>query len=234
MFLDSKDVTADFSRPTSYLLYTLQGNDGWAVTYQASLTLSDSAEYQFRITTNYRGAYSGDRGVKLSVTDIQMEVVIRPSSIDTSSDSGQYLCKAENDLGTKSSPFSIDVKYAPKTPSVSVRPPGEIKEGGSVTLSCSSDANLAADYTWFREHGGSVEELGENYTISNITTELGGNYYCEARNAVGLQNSTLMFLNVTATSSSPSSVTTTTVAREERGLLGTHVAREEGQIPGRR
>ena len=86
---------------------------------------------------------------------------------------------------------------APKTPSVSVRPPGVIKEGGSVTLSCSSDANPAADYTWFREHGGSVEELGENYTISNITTELGGNYYCEARNAVGLQNSTLMFLNVT-------------------------------------
>ena len=91
---------------------------------------------------------------------------------------------------------------APKTPSVSVRPPGVIKEGGSVTLSCSSDANPAADYTWFREHGGSVEELGENYTISNITTELGGNYYCEARNAVGLQNSTLMFLNVMGNCSS--------------------------------
>ena len=86
---------------------------------------------------------------------------------------------------------------APKTPSVSVRPSGEIKEGGSVTLSCSSDANPAANYTWFREHGGSVEELGENYTISYITSELGGNYYCEARNAVGLQNSTLWFLNVT-------------------------------------
>ena len=32
------------------------------------LTLSDSAEYKFRITTNYRGAYSGVPGVKLSVT----------------------------------------------------------------------------------------------------------------------------------------------------------------------
>ena len=85
----------------------------------------------------------------------------------------------------------------PKHTFVIPSPPGEIMEGGSVTLSCSSDANPAADYTWFREHGGSVEELGENYTISNITTELGGNYYCEARNAVGLQNSTLMFLNVT-------------------------------------
>ena len=86
---------------------------------------------------------------------------------------------------------------APKTPSVRVSPSGEIKEGGSVTLSCSSDANPAADYTWFKEHEDSVEESGENYTISNITSELGGNYYCEARNAVGLQNSTLWFLNVT-------------------------------------
>ena len=85
----------------------------------------------------------------------------------------------------------------PNTPLVTLSPSGEIEEGSSVTLSCSSDANPAANYTWFREHGGSVEELGENYTISNITTELGGNYYCEARNAVGLQNSTLMFLNVT-------------------------------------
>ncbi|CAL8349792.1 unnamed protein product, partial [Arctogadus glacialis] len=132
----------------------------------------------------------------------------RPYTLDpvSSKDRGTYRCQAGNQYGyLGSNSVFIDVLYAPKTPSVSVRPPGEIKEGGSVTLSCSSDANPAADYTWFREHRGSVEELGENYTISNITTELGGNYYCEARNAVGLQNSTLLFLNVTATPSSPSS-----------------------------
>ncbi|XP_056467424.1 B-cell receptor CD22-like isoform X2 [Gadus chalcogrammus] len=144
----------------------------------------------------------------------------RPYTLDPvrSKDRGTYHCQAENQYGyLGSNSVFIDVLYAPKTPSVSVRPPGEIKEGGSVTLSCSSDANPAADYTWFREHGGSVEELGENYTISNITTELGGNYYCEARNAVGLQNSTLMFLNVTATSSS--SVTTITVVRGTVAVL---------------
>ncbi|XP_056467417.1 B-cell receptor CD22-like isoform X2 [Gadus chalcogrammus] len=140
----------------------------------------------------------------------------RPYTLDpvSSKDRGTYRCQAENQYGyLGSNSFFVDVLYAPKTPSVSVRPPGEIKEGGSVTLSCSSDANPAANYTWFREHGGSLEELGENYTISNITTELGGNYYCEARNAVGLQNSTLMFLNVTATSSSSVTVTITNVAR---------------------
>ncbi|CAL8375079.1 unnamed protein product [Gadus morhua 'NCC'] len=146
----------------------------------------------------------------------------RPYTLDPvrSKDRGTYRCQAENQYGyLGSNSVFIDVQYAPKTPSVSVRPPGEIKEGGSVTLSCSSDANPAADYTWFREHGGSVGELGENYTISNITTELGGNYYCEARNAVGLQNSTLMFLNVTATPSSPSSGPTTVAAGTVAVLL---------------
>ncbi|XP_059932469.1 B-cell receptor CD22-like, partial [Gadus macrocephalus] len=145
----------------------------------------------------------------------------RPYTLDpvSSKDRGTYRCQAENQYGyLGSNSVFIDVLYAPKTPSVSVRPSGGIKGGGSVTLSCSSDANPAADYTWFREHGGSVEELGENYTISNITTELGGNYYCEARNAVGLKNSTLMFLNVTAT---PSSMPTTVAAGTVAVLLAT-------------
>uniref|UniRef100_A0A8C5CDQ4 B-cell receptor CD22-like n=1 Tax=Gadus morhua TaxID=8049 RepID=A0A8C5CDQ4_GADMO len=91
--------------------------------------------------------------------------------------------------------------YAPKTPAVTVSPSGGIEEGSSVTLSCSSDANPAADYTWFK-HGDSVGQSGQNYTITDITSELGGSYYCQAHNAIGRRNSTLLFINVTETSSS--------------------------------
>ncbi|XP_038550801.1 sialoadhesin-like [Micropterus salmoides] len=42
--------------------------------------------------------------------------------------------------------------YAPKLPSVSVSPSAEIVEGSSVTLTCSSDANPAAKYTWYKEN----------------------------------------------------------------------------------
>ncbi|KAK0138186.1 B-cell receptor CD22 [Merluccius polli] len=87
--------------------------------------------------------------------------------------------------------------HAPETPSVTMRPSGEIEEGSSVTLSCSSDANPAAKYTWFKEHEDSVIESGQNYTITNITSELGGNYYCQAHNAIGRHNSAFLSISVT-------------------------------------
>ena len=50
-----------------------------------------------KVTTDHSPGHSV-QGQQLSFNTIQ------------SSDSGQYLCKAENDLGTKLSPISIDVK----------------------------------------------------------------------------------------------------------------------------
>ena len=82
----------------------------------------------------------------------------------------------------------------PKHTSVCSNPSGEIEEGSSVTLSCSSDANPAAEYTWFKEHEDSVRESGQNYTITNITSEHGGNYYCQAHNAIGHHNSTFLII----------------------------------------
>ncbi|XP_078138765.1 B-cell receptor CD22-like [Centroberyx gerrardi] len=70
-----------------------------------------------------------------------------------SSDSGEYYCAAENLLGeNRSDSISINVKYGPKNTSVLVSPSGETVEGSSVTLTCSSDANPAATYTWYKEN----------------------------------------------------------------------------------
>ncbi|KAK0137520.1 B-cell receptor CD22 [Merluccius polli] len=110
---------------------------------------------------------------------------------------GSYSCSVRNYPHLRSPEETLTVQYAPQTPSVSVSPSGEVVEGSSVTLSCSSDANPAANYTWFKEHEDSVGEPGQNYTITNITSELGGHYYCQAHNAIGRQNSTLLFINVT-------------------------------------
>ena len=77
---------------------------------------------------------------------------------------------------------------APKTPSVTVSPSGEIEEGSSVTLSCSSDANPAATYTWFRVNRGRSprkKNQGPQLVFSYIVSSESGQYRCEAQNTIG-------------------------------------------------
>ncbi|XP_049901317.1 B-cell receptor CD22-like [Epinephelus moara] len=108
----------------------------------------------------------------------------------SSEDRGIYYCMSKNQYGQNRSSLSVDVQYAPKLPSVSVSPSAEIVEGSSVTLTCSSDANPAANYTWYKEDEDSPKASGQIFTISNFTAEHSGNYYCEAQNTRGRHNST--------------------------------------------
>uniref|UniRef100_A0A8C4HQD7 Ig-like domain-containing protein n=1 Tax=Dicentrarchus labrax TaxID=13489 RepID=A0A8C4HQD7_DICLA len=80
---------------------------------------------------------------------------------------------------------------APRVPSVSVSPSGEIVENSTVTLTCSSDANPAANYTWYKEDEDSPKASGQIFIITDFRPEHSGNYYCEAQNARGRHNSTL-------------------------------------------
>uniref|UniRef100_A0A3B5Q425 Ig-like domain-containing protein n=1 Tax=Xiphophorus maculatus TaxID=8083 RepID=A0A3B5Q425_XIPMA len=109
-----------------------------------------------------------------------------------SSDSGRFICKAENQLGWKWSEFKlIDVKYPPLPPSVSVSPSAEVEEGSSVTLTCSSDANPAASYSWYKEDEESPKVSGQSFTIADVRLEHSGNYSCKAENIRGNQSSTV-------------------------------------------
>ncbi|XP_051242294.1 Fc receptor-like protein 2 isoform X2 [Dicentrarchus labrax] len=118
-----------------------------------------------------------------------------------SSDSGEYYCTAENELGRRTSQYiSINVKYAPRVPSVSVSPSGEIVDNSTVTLTCSSDANPAANYTWYKENEDSPKASGQIFIITDFRPEHSGNYYCEAQNARGRHNSTLHLIAVAGNS----------------------------------
>uniref|UniRef100_A0A3B3BVY8 Ig-like domain-containing protein n=1 Tax=Oryzias melastigma TaxID=30732 RepID=A0A3B3BVY8_ORYME len=83
----------------------------------------------------------------------------------------------------------------PRSPSVhlsrTINGSGQILEGSSVTLTCSSDANPAANYTWFKENKDSPKSEEQMFTISDITAEDGGLYICVAQNKLGQQNSTV-------------------------------------------
>ncbi|CAK6975714.1 B-cell receptor CD22-like, partial [Scomber scombrus] len=154
--------------------------EGSSVTLTCSSDVNPAAKY-----TWYK------KNVNPDLQPLSKEPQLVFSSIQ-SSDSGEYYCTAENQLGKKTSEYIfIDVKYAPKFPSVSVSPSAEIVEGSSVNLTCSSDANPAANYTWYKENEDSPKASGQIFTITDVRPEHSGNYYCEAQNRRGRHNSTL-------------------------------------------
>uniref|UniRef100_A0A8C5FRN9 Ig-like domain-containing protein n=1 Tax=Gadus morhua TaxID=8049 RepID=A0A8C5FRN9_GADMO len=174
--------------------------EGSSVTLSCSSDANPAAEYTwFKVDTD-RSSRKMNQGPQLVFKQI------------LTSDSGQYYCLVQTELRQASIWITIHMKYGPKHTSVCSNPSGEIEEGSSVTLSCSSDANPAANYTWFKEHEVSVKESGRNYTITHITSEHEGNYYCQAHNAIGHHNSTFLFIQMTSSSSHPAMVAVTTIA----------------------
>ena len=81
-------------------------------------------------------------------------------------------------------------------PSVSVSPSGEIMEGSSVTLTCSSDANPAANYTWYKENRTLLQGPEGVYRLSSISSGDRGVYSCKSENQHGRINSTSLHLDV--------------------------------------
>ncbi|XP_036413693.1 B-cell receptor CD22-like isoform X2 [Colossoma macropomum] len=142
-----------------------------------TLTCSSDANPPVKNYTWIKGSTSVGEGKTYSIPNIRSE------------DSGEYTCQSRNDHGERrSAAVQLNVLYPPKNVSVSISPSGEIVEGSSVTLTCSSDANPPAkNYTWFKEGGTSPVGSGQNYSIISITADHTGLYCCVAQNEHGAQ-----------------------------------------------
>ncbi|XP_073802934.1 sialic acid-binding Ig-like lectin 5 isoform X2 [Danio rerio] len=80
----------------------------------------------------------------------------------------EFTCTATQQQITTHSTRQLHVQYAPKSVSAHVSPAGVIVEGHSVTLSCSSEANPAVKYSWYRHTEEDLKLLtGPNLIISN-------------------------------------------------------------------
>uniref|UniRef100_A0A4W6EKM1 B-cell receptor CD22 n=1 Tax=Lates calcarifer TaxID=8187 RepID=A0A4W6EKM1_LATCA len=177
-FIGSPGVTV--SLPSVSVSPSGQIVEGSSVTLTCSTDANPAAKYTWYKENDHK---YHSQGPQLVFSSIQ------------SSDSGQYYCAAENNLGMRTSQYIFIV-----LPSVSVSPSGQIVEGSSVNLTCSSDANPAAKYTWYKENEDSPKASGQIFTITDFRAEHSGNYYCEAQNERGRQNSTL---HLTVGTSSP-------------------------------
>uniref|UniRef100_A0A672M7L1 Ig-like domain-containing protein n=1 Tax=Sinocyclocheilus grahami TaxID=75366 RepID=A0A672M7L1_SINGR len=108
-------------------------------------------------------------------------------------DAGRYSCALHGHIYT-SPDVQLNVRYPPVNPVIFISPSGEIVEGDSVTLSCSSDANPPAEISWFK--GGRFVGSGRIYSISNIRSDHSGEYKCKSRNEHGDKYSAAVTLNV--------------------------------------
>ncbi|KAL0153666.1 hypothetical protein M9458_051031, partial [Cirrhinus mrigala] len=129
--------------------------------------------------------------------DKQQNCTIRLNHV-TQKDSHMYYFRFITDkpdgkwIGTPG--VSLTVTDAPKSVSVSISPSGEIMEGDSVTLNCSSDSNPPAEISWFKRE--TTVGSGRIYNISKISSDHSGEYKCKSRNEYGEKYSDAVTLNV--------------------------------------
>ena len=97
------------------------------------------------------------------------------------------------------SPFHSD---SPKNTRAVILPSGQRVEGDSVTLTCSSDANPPVlSYYWFKQSSDVELGTGQNYSITSISSQHSGLYYCTAHNQLGQSSSGPSRLDVLCKSS---------------------------------
>ncbi|XP_057699994.1 sialoadhesin-like isoform X2 [Corythoichthys intestinalis] len=110
-------------------------------------------------------------------------------------DAGSYYCKAHNKYGNViSSQVVLDIQYIPRLPSISASPSSNVTMGYTVRLTCTSDANPAASYFWYKDHEESPKSTEAMFNIINFQQDDEGEYHCVAQNFKGSRNATVLLL----------------------------------------
>ncbi|KAM6910291.1 B-cell receptor CD22 [Xenentodon cancila] len=113
---------------------------------------------------------------------------------------GAYSCRPIPPQNVQSPPMSLSLGHAPRFTSIAVYPVGEVSEGGSVTLTCTSDAAPPVEsFAWFKdmESGSIPDSFSPQLHLTFLKYTDRGEYYCVARNSLGTHRSTSILLNVT-------------------------------------
>lgn len=85
---------------------------------------------------------------------------------------------------------------APKPPTVFVSPSHEIEEDSSVTLTCNTEANPAANYTWCKKNSQTPFGKERQLSYSSVQPSDSGEYFCIAENVLGRTTSKTVFIDV--------------------------------------
>ncbi|XP_060907094.1 B-cell receptor CD22-like [Labrus mixtus] len=95
--------------------------------------------------------------------------------------------------------------------SVSASPSSDITEGRTLRLACSSPAATPQTrFRWYKSTSSSLKHTDQVWSVSDITSEASGSYFCQIQTGDKVQNSTMLHIDVqysprnTTVSGSPS------------------------------
>ncbi|XP_043115715.1 B-cell receptor CD22 isoform X2 [Puntigrus tetrazona] len=91
--------------------------------------------------------------------------------------------------------LTLFVENAPKETKATVSPE-IVKEGDSVTLSCSSRGRPEVSFTWFKNEKVEKYQQKSDWKLMNVKPEDSGKYYCEAKNKHGEDKSDVIAIDV--------------------------------------
>ncbi|KAM4706563.1 sialoadhesin [Discoglossus pictus] len=129
--------------------------------------------------------------LKLSVSHNYLRLEIYDITND---DHGEYMCRANNSLGSieKSIHFSVE------TARVAVSPSAELHEGASVNLTCEipSKYQEKANYTWYKNNKWLKDGSDVSLIITGLTSSDAGSYHCLAKHGNISSISPMVGINV--------------------------------------
>uniref|UniRef100_A0A671TCY6 B-cell receptor CD22 n=1 Tax=Sinocyclocheilus anshuiensis TaxID=1608454 RepID=A0A671TCY6_9TELE len=90
---------------------------------------------------------------------------------------------------------TLSVEYAPKETKATVSSE-DVKEGDSVTLSCTSTGRPDVSFKWFKKEKTEKAQQMSDLTLISVKPEDSGEYYCEAKNEHGAKESNIIQIDV--------------------------------------
>ncbi|CAI5776660.1 cell adhesion 1 [Podarcis lilfordi] len=124
----------------------------------------------------------------------------------TPDDVGDYECEAENEFGKVKRAETLSVEYGPRNTRIVAVPSSTVKEGDTVTLTCSTYGSPTPKVFWKKQllNGGSRLILeAATLTIKAVQAEAMGLYECEAVNVAGKESTTVEIIVQVLSPSTP-------------------------------
>uniref|UniRef100_A0A8C4SX18 B-cell receptor CD22 n=1 Tax=Erpetoichthys calabaricus TaxID=27687 RepID=A0A8C4SX18_ERPCA len=126
----------------------------------------------------------------------EMKKTLTIKNISYTSNKGKIECEAQNEIGgTRSKQLTLNVMHSPKETNATVNNL-IIKEDTRVTIICVTKANPQASYHWFKDGRPWKMVEASEYIFNKIMISDSGNYFCQASNQEGNQNSSIIQLDV--------------------------------------